>query len=308
MAVLVHFLLIAPLALGGLGNKRPPPPDQPGAGASALKSSSAATESMILVDLLNTQQSATVEPLEALSSEGLTPPSTAFLLLSPELSPPPEFEIEDEEVDELAEAAGDTKGHAALFGRYLGQITARIERSWRRPRTQAVDQFACQVKIEQDQRGKVLSVELRQCGSDARWQLSLVSAIEHASPLPAPPIPSVYSRLLLLSFRAKAWQDGVSNPHAYQAAEDSSTHEPNEIDVKHSTPKLSLAEAAKRGGQLGIRGEGGSVSWSWSASTPGSEIEQAQAMAQASRASEQQTNTEKGREGEDDAGGEADGE
>jgi hypothetical protein len=47
---------------------------------------------------------------------------------------------------------------ARLFGQYLGQIDARIDRAWLRPRTRiGADRFVCQVRIEQDDLGTVSS-------------------------------------------------------------------------------------------------------------------------------------------------------
>ena len=216
LVALVHLSFVAPLVLVGASHKRPPPPDQPGAGASALRTSGQLVEAMTLVDLLHTTPS-DEPPLEKLSSVGLEIPPASFLLASPELTPPPDFDVELSDESEAAEAAGDTQGHAAMFGRYLGQITARIERSWKRPRSAlAAQRFSCQTKIEQDQRGTVISVELRECTGDVRWQLSLVAAIEHASPLPAPPTPSVFARVLVLNFSAATWRDGLSNAHLYE--------------------------------------------------------------------------------------------
>ena len=104
----------------------------------------------------------------------------------------------------------DQSSAGALYGRYVGQIRARIDRAWRRPRTAiGALTFQCQVQIEQDDRGEVADVTLVQCNGDGRWQLSLVRAIEAASPLPAPPDPAVFAHHILLEFRAMAY-----SPHA----------------------------------------------------------------------------------------------
>jgi TonB C terminal len=263
LTALVHLTLVASLVADGASHKHPPPPDQPGAGASALRSSGQIVEAMTLVDLLHTQPS-DEPPLEELSSLGIEIPAASLVLASPELTPPPELDVESNEESDAVEAAGDTQGHAAMFGRYLGQITARIERTWQRPRTAVgAPRFSCQTKIEQDERGKVLSVELRHCTGDARWQLSLVSAIEHASPLPAPPIPSVFARMLVLNFSADAWEDGRANARLYEpeirvaAAGDLAT----ERVAQHGG--MTLAEAASKGGNLDLRSEGGKLVWKW---------------------------------------------
>ena len=100
----------------------------------------------------------------------------------------------------------DQSSVGALYGRYVGQIRARIDRAWRRPRTAiGAPTFQCRVQIDQDGQGEVADITLVQCNGDERWQLSLVSAIETASPLPAPPDPAVFSRHILLEFRAMAY-------------------------------------------------------------------------------------------------------
>lgn len=125
-------------------------------------------------------------------------------LLADELAPEDQDATEDTEESATvsAEPAGDA-AQAALRGKYTGQVAARIERAWTFPRSDenAAD-FACQVRIEQDRDGNVLSTELLRCDDDTSWQLSLVHAIERASPLTAPPDPSVFSKQLVLSFSA----------------------------------------------------------------------------------------------------------
>ena len=51
-------------------------------------------------------------------------------------------------------------------------------------------------------------VTLKQCNGDARWQLSLVHAIESASPLPAPPDPAVFAASLTLEMRSEPYDPG----------------------------------------------------------------------------------------------------
>ena len=100
---------------------------------------------------------------------------------------------------------------APIDGRYLGQITARIDRAWARPRTPiGAGRFLCQVRIEQDPAGNVAEVALERCNGTLPWQLSLVQAIESASPLPAPPDPELFVRALHLSFHAEPIEAAVA--------------------------------------------------------------------------------------------------
>lgn len=100
---------------------------------------------------------------------------------------------------------GEQATRAVLFGRYMGQINARIERAWTRPATLAGhDSFACRVSVVQDGVGNVQAVNLEQCTDDSRWQQSLVRAIRSASPLPAPPDSAIFTPTLRLVFSADA--------------------------------------------------------------------------------------------------------
>ena len=120
-------------------------------------------------------------------------------------------EIDDnaDSATQESEAPGDASGRAFMFGRYMGQITARISRAWSRPRTPVGgEEFACRIQINQDHTGLVKEVTLKQCNGDARWQLSLVHAIESASPLPAPPDPTVFAASLTLEMRLEQYDPG----------------------------------------------------------------------------------------------------
>jgi hypothetical protein len=104
----------------------------------------------------------------------------------------------------------DLSGLGTMYGRYLGQIHARIDRAWRRPRSAiGAPLFQCQVQLDQDRLGRVEQVTLLQCNGDTSWQISLVHAIEAASPLPAPPTPAVFAHHVLIAFRATAYTSGA---------------------------------------------------------------------------------------------------
>jgi hypothetical protein len=93
-----------------------------------------------------------------------------------------------------------------IYGLYVRQIDARIERVWHRPRTPiGASQFSCRVAINQDIAGNVLDWTLQECNGDARWQQSLISAIRSSSPLPAAPDPNLYRRNVQLTFRSEAY-------------------------------------------------------------------------------------------------------
>jgi hypothetical protein len=124
-----------------------------------------------------------------------------------------------------------------LVGIYSGQIQARVERIWLRPRTSvkeesvstkasnSIDYFRCQAQIVQDPRGNVQETLLPNCHGSIAWQRSLVIAIQQASPLPAPPSPTVFSRTLTLEF--------VGYPYTVGAPED-----------EYETPSTAPMQAA----------------------------------------------------------------
>lgn len=110
-----------------------------------------------------------------------------------------------------------------LFGRYSGQIQARIERVWQRPRSavnvgdslrsasnHAQPDFRCQVRILQDAHGAVQEVQIIDCNGGIVWQQSLVTAILAASPLPAPPNPAVFTQSLTMTFAGRGYTPGSS--------------------------------------------------------------------------------------------------
>jgi len=138
------------------------------------------------------------------------------------------FDEEAQRDADVASAATDAPGNEA-FGRYVGQINARIDRAWLRPRSPISadrsaakgfpgsangatwdDRFVCRVRIAQDSAGKVTEVTLEHCNGSPRWQLSLVHAIESASPLPVPPDPSVFAHVIHMRFEASAVESAAS--------------------------------------------------------------------------------------------------
>jgi hypothetical protein len=101
--------------------------------------------------------------------------------------------------------ANDSDSSAQVYGRYLGQINARIDRAWVRPRAPiGATRFLCQVRIEQDAVGNVREVTLDRCNGSPVWQRSLVDAIKSASPLPAPADPAVFASEIQMAFREEA--------------------------------------------------------------------------------------------------------
>lgn len=219
LTALVHLLISSPFVLGTAAHKQRTSPD--GTGSTAWASRGEQNEAMLLLDLSamasnEEMQSPLTSPAESALTEELK-----LLLVSSQPSPPPDvtFEEDETESDEANEAAGDPRGSAVLFGKYVGQVAARIERAWMRPRA-PIDsgQFDCRAHVTQDRGGNVLAVNLENCSDDPAWRRSLESAILRASPLSAPPEPELFTAALSLDFSADQYQAGVTPDYLYEPA------------------------------------------------------------------------------------------
>ena len=207
-SVLLHALLVLPFVLGASAAKTRIP-DAMGVGSTSIVSSTEPTMTLIMIDAPAITHDPDALP-EDIASLGLPSKSFAIKIISPD--PMPAFDLKNLTTDQDApnpvpEAAGDMAGRAKLFGRYMGQVMARIERAWVRPRNPIGDPlFRCKVQIKQDKQGNVLEVMIVQCNGDGDWQMSLAAAIQTASPLPAPPDPSVFADALTLSFDSEPFR------------------------------------------------------------------------------------------------------
>lgn len=230
--LLLHALVLQSVLLGTRAHKVRPPEIQ-GPGATLVKSSNEAAEALILVELPSVDMKAQALP-EEIASVGSAPRN--FLVTMIGSDPLPHIDIPPDNMDDNAKTpaavdSGDPRGRALLFGRYIGQIQARIERAWRRPRSPvsdehpalddsvagapggvspAYDSFRCQVRILQDGHGAVQEVQMLSCNGTVTWQQSLVTAILSASPLPAPPDPAVFTPSLTMAFEGQTF--GMGSP------------------------------------------------------------------------------------------------
>lgn len=191
-AAALHLLFVAPVLWSGAASRHP---------LERRYRGEAALQWVTLED--SATSSASRSPalgLPALAAIGVTDaqPQLPLSTLPPDAAVP------------RAEQAAEEAGYGAMYGRYVGQIRARIDRAWQRPRTAiGAPIFQCQAQVDQDAVGRVREVTLVQCNGDARWRVSLVHAIEAASPLPAPPSAAVFTRHVLLEFRAIAYSPGA---------------------------------------------------------------------------------------------------
>ena len=248
----LHLLISSPLLLGTAAHKARP---VEGIGSVAWASQGEQQESMILLDLSALSASSSDERSTPENmSEGLDSQKFDIALASIEISPPPELQIEEAEEAEVSnEAAGDPSGAAALFGRYMSHVGARIERAWIRPRTPiAGGRFDCRARISQDRKGRVLSVELLDCGEDSAWQESLISAIQQASPLSSPPEQWLFAEAVTLNFSAAQYEAGTSSPHLY---------EPEQTRLVRNAQPGQTPDGLNGPGDYDLTIEGGELRW-----------------------------------------------
>jgi hypothetical protein len=238
-SLVLHTFLVAPALWMG-GQSRQPPPNRTSAGDSALQ--------WVVLD--DSRTAGAITPTSLIAA-----PALAAISLSDIPPTPPVGVFAPETSEDKSAQSEDRSSLGVVYGRYVGQIHARIDRAWRRPRTAiGAPIFQCQVQIDQDGLGRVGDVTLLQCNGDTRWQLSLVEAIEAASPLPAPANPAVFSRHLLLEFRAMAYsrgaEDGLYEPAAADGARDGRARSQNAFQA--------LREAARAHSQkiINLRIEG----------------------------------------------------
>lgn len=97
---------------------------------------------------------------------------------------------------ELDRAAAVNSG---LLDEYRALITQKIRRNWNRPGS-ASDDLKCIVEVRQIPGGVVRDVNVKSCNGDAAVVRSIEAAIYKASPLPRPPDPSLFERVLEVTF------------------------------------------------------------------------------------------------------------
>jgi hypothetical protein len=209
--VALHTLALETAFLGSRTNKtQPPEVQEPG---SAKNSAAGPTDNLVFIDLPKIA-SADSGVDEALASIRATMKEKPIPVKLANLSPPAELEVLALAEERPSQTSDNSDGadRARLFGIYTGQIQARVERIWRRPRTpvneatggpvaaDSGESFQCQVQIVQNATGYVQEILLPRCNGSHAWQHSLVLAIQQASPLPAPPSATVFSYSVTLNF------------------------------------------------------------------------------------------------------------
>ncbi len=204
LTVLVHLLLISPLVFGG-GHPRRIHNELEGGSMSGVPA-------ITVVNLEDTVDDQAEERRESEANlEALILPDRALIpagSFRPSTGAAPRLDLNESRAAQEGPPSDDGE-NALLFGRYLGQVTARIERAWLRPRSPVgANSFECLVQVEQGRDRSVKEITLKRCNGTTEWQLSLVRAIQMASPFPAPPDPKVFSPTLTFEMTANAFMPG----------------------------------------------------------------------------------------------------
>jgi hypothetical protein len=219
--LILHGLALQTAILHGRSH-RIPPPEVREFGFSESKKTPA--ESLVFINLPN-RPKVDDEIDESLASARRAIAAKPIAVSATELSQFLEaksLELGEETNSESANDSGDAAEHARLLGIYSGQMLARVERIWIRPRApvndnsipasaaSAADYFHCEAQILQDSMGTVQEILLPSSNGSMAWRHSLVVAIQQASPLPAPPSPTVFSHVVTLNFVGYPYVSGGS--------------------------------------------------------------------------------------------------
>ncbi len=89
----------------------------------------------------------------------------------------------------------------SLLARYIGDITAKVQRRWIRPA--GVPDLTCKVLVRQTPVGDVVDVQILQSSGNPLFDRSVESAVRMASPLPSPPHPDLFEREIEFTFKPR---------------------------------------------------------------------------------------------------------
>ncbi|MEE8543794.1 MAG: cell envelope integrity protein TolA [Gammaproteobacteria bacterium] len=92
---------------------------------------------------------------------------------------------------------------SGLLDQYIRLIVNRIEQNWIRPAT-AQPGLECEVRVMQIPSGDIVDVRVDRCNGDDAVIRSIEAAVLRSSPLPRPPVPSLFERTLNVVFAPDA--------------------------------------------------------------------------------------------------------
>lgn len=100
----------------------------------------------------------------------------------------------------LAEEQASTARAGPAREAWIEQIRAKVQHAWIRPPT-ARPGIECVLDVTQVPGGEVTQVSVGHCNGDQAVRESIEDAVYRASPLPAPPDPSLFDRHLIIDFK-----------------------------------------------------------------------------------------------------------
>ena len=89
---------------------------------------------------------------------------------------------------------------AGLLDQYLRAIHDKIQRNWSQPLS-ARPGLECVINVTQIPSGDVVGVSFGRCNGDEAVKRSIEAAVQRASPLPRPPVQSLFNRSLEVTFK-----------------------------------------------------------------------------------------------------------
>ena len=118
-----------------------------------------------------------------------------------------EARVQQQREADLKQQMADEEGEmqvaqAGVVDRYRALIEQHIYRNWNRPPSARAG-VECNLTITQAQGGVVLSVKIGDCNGDAAMRQSIENAVLKASPLPPPPDPRAFERIVNLKFKPR---------------------------------------------------------------------------------------------------------
>jgi hypothetical protein len=206
--ILLHSFFFAAAVWGGGGQRESlaRPPDAMGGGANSGREDGELGERRITVMLTPQFQSALATEPPSLVAEPVIVKPSIVEIADLDALPLPPIQM-DPSGEDAADQEAEMMARVKFAGIYQSQIRARIVRAWELPNGhESESDFSCLVLIHQNQDGRVISVEidLAHCEGSPAMRASLVHAINVASPLPAPPHPSVFVDRFSLILEASA--------------------------------------------------------------------------------------------------------
>lgn len=113
-----------------------------------------------------------------------------------------EAELQRNMAEEEKKRAANSSRLQNLRDQYLLQIQQHISRHWLQPAQMAAN-WQCEVKVQQNAMGDILSVQMLNCSGSEAFKSSVEQAVIKSSPLPVPREPDVFDKTLRFIFKPK---------------------------------------------------------------------------------------------------------